>query len=74
MKKSYLKNDILKLNKIKNNMKTERITMDNFLSNKYVKDSAKINTSKKIINKNNNFKERLIKSVEIIFNDEKNDY
>jgi len=74
MKKSYLKNDILKLNKIKNNMKTERITMDNFLSNKYVKDSAKINTSKKIINKNNNFKERLIKSVEIIFNDETNDY
>ena len=74
IKQTYLKNNMLKLNKMKNNMKTERESMENFFSIKYIKDSSKIKTSKKINKMHNNFKERLIKSAEIIFNDEENDY
>ena len=74
IRQAHLKNNILKLNKMKNNMKTGTETTKNFLSIKYIKDSAKITPSKKINKMHNNFKERLIKSAEIIFKDEEYDY
>ena len=67
IRQAHLKNNILKLNKMKNNMKTRTETTKNFLSIKYIKDSAKIKM-------HNNFKDRLIKSAEIIFKDEEYDY
>ena len=74
IRQAHLKNNILKLNKMKNNMKTRTETTKNFLSIKYIKDSAKITPSKKLNKMHNNFKERLIKSAEIIFKDEEYDY
>ena len=74
IRQAYLKNNILKLNKMKNNVKTRTETTKNFLSIKYIKDSAKITPSKKLNKMHNNFKERLIKSAEIIFKDEEYDY
>ena len=74
IRQAYLKNNILKLNKMKNNMKTRTETAKNILSIKYIKDSAKITPSKKLNKMHNNFKERLIKSAEIIFKDEEYDY
>ena len=74
IRQAYLKNNILKLNKMKNNMKTRTETAKNILSIKYIKDSAKITPSKKLNEMHNNFKERLIKSAEIIFKDEEYDY
>ena len=74
IRQAHLKKNILKLNKMKNNMKTRTETTKNFLSIKYIKDSAKITPSKKLNKMHNNFKERLIKSAEIIFKDEEYDY
>ena len=74
IRQAHLKNNILKLNKMKNNMKTRTETAKNILSIKYIKDSAKITPSKKLNKMHNNFKERLIKSAEIIFKDEEYDY
>ncbi len=74
IRQAHLKNNILKLNKMKNNVKTRTETTKNFLSIKYIKDSAKITPSKKLNKMHNNFKERLIKSAEIIFKDEEYDY
>ena len=74
IRQALLKYNILKLNKMKNNVKTRTETTKNFLSIKYIKDSAKITPSKKLNKMHNNFKERLIKSAEIIFKDEEYDY
>ena len=75
MKQTYLKNNILKLDKMKNSTKKkDKESIKNFLSNNYIMGSAKIKPNKKIDKRRSNFKERLIKSAEIIFNDEEYDY
>ena len=75
MKQTYLKNNILKIDKMKNiTKKKEKESIKNFLSNNYIMESAKIKPNKKIDKRRSNFKERLIKSAEIIFNDEEYDY
>ena len=46
----------------------------NYLTMKLSKNNAKTKSNKAITKRNKEFKERLIKNVELIFNDEDNDY
>ena len=69
-KQTSLVNGILAINK----MKMQRSSMMNYLKMKLSKDNTKTKSNKAKTKRNNNFKERLIKNVELIFNDEDNDY
>ena len=69
-KQTSLVNGILTINK----MKMQRSSMMNYLKMKLSKDNTKTKSNKAKTKRNNNFKERLIKNVELIFNDEDNDY
>lgn len=69
-KQTSLANNRFPLNK----MKTQRSSMMNHLTLKLSKNSTKTKSNKTITKRNNVFKERLIKNVELIFNDEDNNY
>jgi len=75
--KHFIKNDsetlvnsILPIKK----RKIQRSSMMNYLTIKLSKNNIKTKSNKAITKRNKEFKERLIKNVELIFNDEDNDY
>ena len=69
-KQTSLVNSILPIKK----RKIQRSSMMNYLTMKLSKNNAKTKSNKAITKRNKEFKERLIKNVELIFNDEDNDY
>ena len=69
-KQTSLVNSILPIKK----RKIQRSSMMNYLTIKLSKNNIKTKSNKAITKRNKEFKERLIKNVELIFNDEDNDY
>ena len=69
-KQTSLVNGILPIKK----RKIQRSSMMNYLTIKLSKNNIKTKSNKTITKRNKEFKERLIKNVELIFNDEDNDY
>ena len=69
-KQTSLVNSILPIKK----RKIQRSSMMNYLTIKLSNNNIKTKSNKAITKRNKEFKERLIKNVELIFNDEDNDY